>query len=112
MRPLKSLPFIFYFGTLALQLIILRETIKQKSTNKVIKLLLTKLVNENRTNWDKHLHTILFAYKRAFKVSTSHNPFQLVYGLHALMPTEYLLLNNKYRIFNFIFWSKIWTEMQ
>jgi hypothetical protein len=28
------------------------------STNKVIGLFLTKLVNENCTNWDEHLHTI------------------------------------------------------
>jgi hypothetical protein len=33
-----------------------------KSTNKVIGLLFTKLVNENCTNWDEHLHTILYAY--------------------------------------------------
>jgi len=45
-----------------------------ESTNKVIGRLLTKLVNEKRTNWDKHLSTIL-----------------LVYGLHPLMPIEYVL---------------------
>jgi hypothetical protein len=43
------------------------------------------------TNWDEHLHSVMFTYKIAFKVSTSHTTFQLVYGLHALMPTEYLL---------------------
>jgi hypothetical protein len=75
-------------------------------------MLLTKLVNKHRMNWDKHLHTILFAYKIAFKVGTSHTPFQLVYGLHALMPIEYLLLTSKYKISNSIFWSKIWTKMQ
>ncbi len=54
-------------------------------------MLLTKLVNENCMDWYEHLHTILFAYIIAFKVGTSHTPFQLVYGLHALMPIEYLL---------------------
>jgi len=52
---------------------------------------LTKLVNENRTNWDEHLHTILFTYRTAFKMGTCHTPFQLVYGSHALMSTKYLL---------------------
>jgi uncharacterized membrane protein len=59
--------------------------------NKVIGLLLTKLVNENRTDWDEHLHIILFAYRTAFEVGKCHTPFWLVYGLHVLMLTKYLL---------------------
>jgi len=39
-----------------------------KSTNKVIGLLLTKLVNENHTNWDEDLHKVLYAYHTTFKV--------------------------------------------
>jgi hypothetical protein len=34
---------------------------------------------------------ILFSYRIAYKVRTSHTPFQLVYGLHPLLPTKYLL---------------------
>jgi hypothetical protein len=37
------------------------------------------------------MSTILFSYKTSFKVGTSHIPFQLVYGLHPLLPTKYLL---------------------
>jgi len=33
----------------------------------------------------------MFAYKTIFKEGTCHTPFQLVYGLHALMLTKYLL---------------------
>jgi len=44
-------------------------------TNKVIGLLLTKLINKNWTNWDKHLHIVLFAYRTTFKVGTCHTPF-------------------------------------
>lgn len=58
----------------------------------VIRLLLIKLVNKNCMDWDEHLHIILFVYKTIFKVGTSHTPFQLGYGLPALMPIEYLLL--------------------
>ncbi len=53
-----------------------------KSTNKVFGILLTKLVNENRNDWDEHLSTILFSYWTTYKVGTNHTPFQLVYGLH------------------------------
>jgi hypothetical protein len=37
------------------------------------------------------LSTILFSYWIAYKVGIGHTPFQLVYGLHPLLPTEYLL---------------------
>jgi len=33
----------------------------------------------------------LFSYKNAYKVGTNHTPFQLVYGLHPLLLTKYLL---------------------
>jgi len=34
---------------------------------------------------------VLFYYTIVFKVGTSHTPFQLVYGLHPFLPSEYLL---------------------
>ncbi len=63
-----------------------------QSTNKVLGTLLTKLVNENRTNQDEHLSTVLFSYRIAYKVATRYTPYQLVYGLHPLMPTKYIIL--------------------
>lgn len=68
-----------------------QRNVQAKSTNKIINLLLTKLVNEKCNDWDKHLHTIFLAYQIAFKVAIGHTFFQLVYGLHPLMPTKYLL---------------------
>jgi hypothetical protein len=62
-----------------------------KSTNKVIGGLLTKLVNEKKTNWDEHLSTILFSYKTFYKVVTWYTPYKFVYGLHPLIPTKYVL---------------------
>jgi len=62
------------------------------STDKVFGTLLTKLVNENKTNWDEHLSLMLFSYKIAYKVTTRYTPYQLVYGLHPLMPTKYIVL--------------------
>ncbi len=37
------------------------------------------------------MSTILFSYKTTFKVGIGHIFFQLVYGLHMLLPTKYLL---------------------
>jgi hypothetical protein len=48
-------------------------------------------VNEKCNDWDEHLHKKMFAYKITFKVTVGHIPFQLIYGLHPLMPTKCLL---------------------
>jgi hypothetical protein len=37
------------------------------------------------------MSTNLFSYRITYKVKTSHTPFQLVYGLHPLLLTEYML---------------------
>ena len=34
---------------------------------------------------------MLFSYRTAYKVATGHSPFELVYGLLPLMPTEYIV---------------------
>jgi hypothetical protein len=60
-------------------------------TNKVLGTFLTKLISDNKTNWDEDLSTMLFSYKIASKVATWYTPYQLVYGLHPLMPIEYIV---------------------
>jgi hypothetical protein len=52
---------------------------------------LTKLVSENKIVWDEHLFTMLFSYSTTYKVATWYTPYQLVYGLHPLMPIEYIV---------------------
>jgi hypothetical protein len=37
------------------------------------------------------MSTILFSYRTVHKVGTSQTPFQFVYGLHPLLPIEYML---------------------
>ena len=61
-----------------------------ESTNKVIKIALTKMVNANRTDWDTKLHATLWAYRTAYKVTIKHTPFFLVFGTEALLPMAYL----------------------
>jgi len=34
---------------------------------------------------------MLFSYKTTYKVTTWYTPYQLVYGLHPLMPTKYIV---------------------
>jgi hypothetical protein len=62
------------------------------STNKTLKQILTKLVNANRNDWDVMLPTALWAYRTAYKVSTQHTPYELVYGLMSLLPTKFIVL--------------------
>ncbi len=61
---------------------------------------MTKLVSENRIDWDEHISIMLFSYRIAYKITTRYIPYQLVYGLHPLMPTKYIVLvasgNEKY----------------
>jgi hypothetical protein len=40
---------------------------------------------------------VLFSYKTTYKVSTRYTPYQLVYGLHPLMPTEYIIFGRNER---------------
>jgi len=63
-----------------------------KSTNKVLGTLLTKLVSEIIIDWDEHLYTLLFSNRTAYKITIRYTPYQLVYGLHPLMPTKYINL--------------------
>jgi hypothetical protein len=69
----------------------LQDNGQVESTNKVFGTLLTKLVSENRIDWDEHLSTILFSYRATYKIVTWYTLYQLVYGLHPLMPTKYIV---------------------
>jgi hypothetical protein len=53
---------------------------------------LTKLVSENKTDWDEHLSIVLFSYRTTDKVAIGYTPYQLVFGLYPLMPIEYIVL--------------------
>jgi hypothetical protein len=58
-----------------------------KSINKITGRLLIKLINEKIIDWDEHLSIVLFSHRTAYKVATNSTPYQLVYGLHPLLPT-------------------------
>ncbi len=67
------------------------ENGQAESTNKVLGTLWTKLISENIRDWDEHLSKVLFLYKTTYKVATWYTPYQLVYGLHPLMPIKYIV---------------------
>jgi hypothetical protein len=49
------------------------------------------LVDGNKIDWDEHLSIVLFSYRTAYQVEIGYTPYQLVYSLHPLMPTKYVL---------------------
>ncbi len=52
---------------------------------------MTKLINENKIDWDEYLSIVLFSYRTEYKVATRYTPYQLMYGLHPLMPIKYIV---------------------
>ncbi|MCO5560185.1 hypothetical protein L7F22_013793 [Adiantum nelumboides] len=62
-----------------------------ESTNKILVTILTKIVNESRADWDQKLHSALWAYRVAYKTSIGTTPFNMVYGIQAISPLEFLI---------------------
>ncbi|MCO5580474.1 hypothetical protein L7F22_034342 [Adiantum nelumboides] len=58
-------------------------------TNKIISSILTKVVSIKRTNWEMSLHVALWAYRVSFKTALNSTPFNLVYGLDAILPMNF-----------------------
>ena len=62
-----------------------------ESTNKILCTALTKVVEGNRTDWEQKLPSVLWAYRTAYKASVGTTPFELVFGLDAILPIEFLV---------------------
>lgn len=62
-----------------------------ESTNKVLCTVLTKIVNDNRFDWDQKLHSAIWAYRVAYKTVLGTTPFNMVFGLNTVLPLEFLL---------------------
>lgn len=52
---------------------------------------MTKIVENSRTNWKLKLHSALSTYRVAYKTAIGTTPFNMVYGLDAILPMEFLL---------------------
>ena len=62
-----------------------------KSTNKTLCTVITKLVRTSRTNWEFHLQSALWAYRVAYKTAVGKTPFNLAFGMNAILPIEFLV---------------------
>ena len=60
-----------------------------ESTNKTMQMILKKIVNENQIDWDQKLHSALWAYRTSYKAMIRSTPFQMAFGLEAVMPIEF-----------------------
>jgi hypothetical protein len=59
-----------------------------EAINKVLKTMIQCMVGENKTSWHLQLFSTLWAYHTSVKTSTGFTPFQLVYGIEAVLPIE------------------------
>ena len=62
-----------------------------ESTNKILCTALTKIVEGSCSDWEKKLHNVLWAYRTACKTTIGTTPFNLVFGLDAILPIEFLV---------------------
>ena len=51
-----------------------------------------KIVSGLKTDWELELHSTLWAYRVVYKIAIGTTPFNMVYGLDAILPLEFLVL--------------------
>ena len=66
-----------------------KHPVLSESTKKTLQNILRKIVNENRTEWDKKLHSALWAYQMAYQTSIRKTPFRLAFGFEEVMLIEF-----------------------
>ena len=59
-----------------------------EAINKVLVIMIRRIIGIHRSNWHNMLFSALWAYRTSVKTSTGFTPFQLVYGLEAVLPIE------------------------
>jgi hypothetical protein len=56
-----------------------------EAINKSLKTILQRTINSAKSNWNLMLYLTLWAYRTSIKISTGFSPFQLIYGLEAVL---------------------------
>jgi len=59
-----------------------------EAINKILVTMIQRIIDVHRLNWHNMLFSALWAYRTSVKASTVFTPFQLVYGLEAVLPIE------------------------
>ena len=59
-----------------------------ESINWIFKTILQRMVGKHKSNWNIQLFSALWAYRTSSKTAARFTPFQLVYGLEAVIPIE------------------------
>ena len=66
----------------------LQANILVEAINKVLVTMIRRIIGIHKTNWHSMLFSALWAYRTSVKTSTGFTPFQLIYGLEAVLPIE------------------------
>ena len=59
-----------------------------EAVNGVLKTMIRRLVGNHKTTWHRKLYSALWAYRTSVKTATGFTPFQLAFGLEAVLPIE------------------------
>lgn len=59
-----------------------------ETINKVLKCMLQRMIEVHKWNWHLILYSSLWAYQTSVRNATGFTPFQLVYGLEAILPVQ------------------------
>ena len=59
-----------------------------EKTNGILAGIIAKVILDKRQTWDEHLGEALWAYRTMYKLTTGFTPFQLTFGLEAVLPIE------------------------
>lgn len=59
--------------------------------NKILGNALRKLCMNDKSDWNDKVYAVLWAYRTTYKKGTGYTPFQLVYGLEAIVPIKFVV---------------------
>ena len=71
-----------------------------ESTNKTIKKLLKKRLQEEKGAWVDQLPNILWAYRTTKRTTTGETPYSLAFGVEAVLPIELKLPSFRTQLYN------------
>ena len=61
---------------------------KVEAINKILKNMLQKMIGVHKRNWHLILYSALWAYRTSVRNTTGFTPFQLVYGMEAILSIQ------------------------